>query len=203
MRSACDMLCVVITMEQHLFYLRHGVRVHVRGRFVEEQHLRLGNQGAGDGDALRFSSGEGLRIPVPVVRHSHQLQGFIRFPSDRVRFAAVPFEPAGDVIVDVHGEDDGLLLDVGHPPAYRNPVGAPVHDVRSVEEEVPGGGRFDEIENPEQRRFSGTGRADEGKDLAFIDLQADVLQDVGSVIVLCQVDRFDYCHESLTSAAVC
>ncbi len=59
--------------------LQDGVgRVGVKGtrRFVAEQHLRVGRQGAGNGNALFLASGQLGRVGVGLVRQADQFQQF-------------------------------------------------------------------------------------------------------------------------------
>ena len=53
-------------------------RVGVKGtrRFVAEQHLRVGRQGAGNGNALFLAAGQLGRVGVGLVRQADQLQQF-------------------------------------------------------------------------------------------------------------------------------
>ena len=48
--------------------------VQVPGRLVAEDELRVLDQGTRDGDSLLLSSGELVRVLVPVVEQSHLLQ---------------------------------------------------------------------------------------------------------------------------------
>ena len=52
-----------------------SLRVEVRERLVEQQHLGLDHQGAGDGDALQLAAGELVRPALAVAFELDEAQG--------------------------------------------------------------------------------------------------------------------------------
>ncbi len=59
---------------QEAFQPGHALRVQVIGRFIEQQHVRVGQQQFAQGDAPAFAAGEPVDIRVP----GRQAQGFRR-----------------------------------------------------------------------------------------------------------------------------
>src|SRR3954471_18328949 len=79
--------------------------------------------------------------------------------------------------LEVLEDDADLAAELRHPSARELP------DVFAVDDDAAGRGELFADEEADERRFAGTGRADEEAEVAAIDLQVDVAQRIRSVRV--------------------
>ena len=99
-----------LELQAHLLAQR---RVEVREGFVEEQHVGLVHQRAGEGDALLLAAGELRGIALPQAFEPHQPQGALHGPCDFGFGRLAHLQAEGDV--------------VAHPQVRPQPVGLKHH----------------------------------------------------------------------------
>ena len=71
--------------EQQLHHNLAGRPVEISGRLVSEQQLRVGNEGAGDGDTLLFASRELTRIVCEAMVERNGDEGLAPVSSSQFR----------------------------------------------------------------------------------------------------------------------
>ena len=99
-------------LQLDLHILAH-LQVEGRQRFVEQQHARLVDQGAGDGHTLLLATGERLHVAVFVVRHAHELKHFLHALLDLFFRHFVEFQAKGHVVIDVEMRKERIALEYG------------------------------------------------------------------------------------------
>ena len=191
--------------------LQDGVgRVGVKGtrRFVAEQHLRVGRQGAGNGNALFLAAGQLGRVGVGFVRQADQLQ----------QFAGAGLGLFLRDLGKLHREHNVAQAGPLHQQVelleyHRNFAagGAQVSRIQvlhlfPVDDDAPLVGAFQHIDAAYQRRFSGARHTNDAVDIAIPDGQVDVVQRDDRATLrgkaLGQVLQFDHGYSpSLTKIA--
>jgi hypothetical protein len=164
-----------VQLEQEVDHLAAGRRVQVAGRLVREQQLRPGHEGARDRDALLLAARELLGIVVHAVGKAHSRQHRARI---RLRaHGAGKLERKHHVFQSGHRrqELERLEHEADHAPAQR---GAPVfverEQVVAVDPHRSGARRVEPRQQPEQRRLSRSGHADDCDRLSHADLETNV-----------------------------
>ena len=125
-----DLLLNVLEL---LLHLLAQLQVERAERLVEQQHARLVDECAGDGDALLLTAGELGHVAVGVVLKAHQTQHTHDLLGNNVLRLFFDGQAEGDVVVDVHVREERVFLEHGVDLAL---VGRDVHDVLAVEEDL-------------------------------------------------------------------
>ena len=166
-----DLLLNVLEL---LLHLLAQLQVERAERLVEQQHARLVDERAGDGDALLLTAGELGHVAVGVVLKAYQTQHTHDLLRDNVLRLLLDGQAEGDVVVDVHVREERVFLEYGVDLAL---VGRDVHDVLAVEEDLALGGLQEAAEDTQQRRLAAAGGTEQGDELVFVNIQADALED--------------------------
>ena len=128
---------------------------------------------------MRFAFGELL--------HVNQRQHFRHPGTDFAFRQLILLQTKGDVLLNGHVREkrvglkhhiDGTLI--------RRHMG----QVHAIENNLPGGGLFEACQHAQQRGFTTAGRAQQGKDFAFVDSQADIVHGMLTVERFRQVADF-------------
>ena len=153
--------------------------VEVAGGFVEDQDLRVGEDGAGDGDALPLAAAElhaalaDERV-VAVGQCVDELVGV----GDRGGAADVVGRRAAVAVGDVRGdgavEQEHVLLDDADQAAVA--VDVDVAQVAAVEQDAAAGGVVEAGDEVAERGLAAAAGADEGDRLARLDVERDVFE---------------------------
>ena len=166
-----DLLLNVLEL---LLHLLAQLQVERAERLVEQQHARLVDERAGDGDALLLTAGELGHVAVGVVLKAYQTQHTHDLLRDNILRLLLDGQAEGDVVVDVHVREERVFLEYGVDLAL---VGRDVHDVLAVKEDLALGGLQEAAEDAQQRRFAAAGGTEQGDELIFVNVQADALED--------------------------
>ena len=166
-----DLLLNVLEL---LLHLLAQLQVERAERLVEQQHARLVDERAGDGDALLLTAGELGHVAVGVVLKAYQTQHTHDLLGDNVLRLLLDGQAEGDVVVDVHVREERVFLEHGVDLAL---VGRDVHDILAVEEDLALGGLQEAAEDAQQRRLAAAGGTEQGDELIFVNVQADALED--------------------------
>ena len=157
-----------------------GFGVQGAGGLVAQQHLGIGGQSPGDGNALLLTAGELRGIGLGLVRQPHQLQ---QLPG--LGLGLLPAHPG-----QLHGEADVLqtgalhqqvepLEDHGDLPPGRPQLGRG-HGVQllAVDDDPALRGPLQHIDAADQRALACAAHADDAIDIPVGDGQGHVLQGV-------------------------
>ena len=166
-------------LAQSLVQSRLGAEVERACRIVEDKYLRTADYRAGYRYSLLLTAGERRALfgdyRVVAVREAVyetvRLSDFGGF-SDLV-VGRVGASPA-DVVRDRSGEQLSLLEDESYLMAERFQV--VIFDVLAVHKHLSAVGVIEARDKVDERGFSRTGRADDRDDLAFLYVEADIVQ---------------------------
>ena len=84
----------------HLHILAH-LQVQGRQRLIQQQHLRLIHDGAGDRHTLLLATGKGIDIPILIVCQPYHFQRLFHFLLDRGGRKFLQLQAKGDIIVHI------------------------------------------------------------------------------------------------------
>ena len=184
--------------EQHLQRLLDrlfGEAVDVGRGLVEDQDLRVGDQGAGERDQLALADRDvapALAQPgVVTVGQAHdEVVGRHGLGRRHDVLAGGGERVVADVLLDGAGEQEGLLQDHGDPPAQAVEGHIahvdPAHQHRALVDLV------EPVSQRDDRGLARTRGSDQGHDFARVHLEADVMQDrPGGVVAEGDVPELD------------
>ena len=151
------------------------------GRFVHDQDAAVHRQGAGDfhdlllAQAQFLDRGQGIDI---LLQFLHQDADLAFLLSEIDAHGAAQFAPHEDVVADrqVGGQRQFLVDDGNAPVAGLVRVGKA--DRPAVQDDLPGGGLDHARQDLHQRRFARAVLAEQGGDLAAMDVEVHALQRV-------------------------
>ncbi|HEY6434894.1 MAG TPA: hypothetical protein VIZ17_23225, partial [Acetobacteraceae bacterium] len=162
--------------------------VEGRQRLVEQQHLRLDGQGAGDGDALLLAAAELAGEAAGERAHADQGEAVLHALADGGFGDAASARAECDILVHAHVGEQGVVL---HHHADAAGVGRQVGDVVAADADAAGG-RADEAGHcPQRGGLAGAGGADDGHDLAGRDGEGKGVECHGAAIGHRDVLYFD------------
>ena len=155
-----------------------GGGVQGGGGLVAQQHLGIGGQGAGDGDALLLAAGELGRVGVGLVGQAHDVQ---------ILQGALPRLPLGHP-GDLHGEADvaqagalheqvELLEDHADGAALLPQLGGgQLHEILSVDDHLARCRALQQVDAAHQGGLARAAHAHDAEDVPVPDGQIDVVQ---------------------------
>ncbi len=152
-------------LAEQLAQLDPGARVEAGRRLVEEQDLRVVDEGVGEAQPLLHAARERLDVVVALVGEVHQLEQVADHPSPRGGRQAVAAREEVQVLPDLHVVVDPE--DVRHEPEdapdlVRVPCHGPAGDLRVAGRRLQEG-----RQDPERRGLAGAVRPDQAEDLAL------------------------------------
>ena len=175
MRAEQDRLAALAELQDQVLDLPGADRVEARGRFVEDQQIRIVDERLGEADAARHALGEFAERPVGHVRQTDHLQQFV---DALTAGPVVETEEPSVVIERLPGVEE--LVEVGllgqEPDAF-------------LDQDV--GGRLAEdgelpprlVQQPQDhlddRALAGAVGAEQAEDLVGVDLQVNVIDRPG------------------------
>src|SRR5262249_53007257 len=140
---------------------------------VEEQHLRLRGERAGQRDALSLAARELRRQRLLEALELDETQQFVHALVDLCLPPLPHPQPEANVIKDGHVPKEGVMLeDEAHVALPHRSVG----HVLVVIEDGPRIRHLEPRDNPQQCRLARARGPEEGEELPVRDLQADVVE---------------------------
>ena len=123
-------------------------RVQRRERLVQEQHLRLHHEGAGEGDALLLSARQLRRTALRHAVQLHERQHFFHAARALVFRDARDLEAVGDILPDAHVRKHRVTL---KHHVDRTPIRRQRGDILAVNEDASFARRVKAREHPQER----------------------------------------------------
>src|SRR5258708_35377513 len=165
-------------MSEHVPEFPARNRVDAGGRLVEQQYKRLGDERTYEGELLLHATTEPSSEPVLKAQHVEHLEIAGRAARDVARRHAAQIADVSNVFLDrqFRVEAEGL----------REVAGLRPHLSRGTTKDLcdTGGRLHDPGEDLERRRFSGTVRSDQAKDLTTPDVEIDAAHCLGVAVRL-------------------
>jgi len=184
-------------LDPHLHAQR---RVEVGERLVEQERLGLAHDRPADGDALALAAGELARLAVEIVGEVERRGGLADLACDHVGLAARHLQREADVGAHAHVRIERVGLEHHRQPALGR---ANIADILAVDENPPRGQILEPGDQPQQRRLAAARRPDEDGELAVLDVEIDVIDDVHRAERLAHRLQLDGAHRRLTSLSAC
>ena len=163
-----------------------GLDGHVQGghRLVGHHEPGLGDEGAGDADALALTAGKLVGIALQLLLRQADGAGDPRHLLVQLGLCQAEMGPERLLQQLPHGHAGiqggvGVLKDELHVPALL-PHSLPVQrtQVLTIEKDLPGGGLDEPQNGPARGRFAAAGFAHQAEGLLLPDLEGDVLHRV-------------------------
>ena len=158
-------------------------------RFVQEQNLRLADNGPREGDTLALSAGQLRRLAVFHALqggHGHGPLGLLADGLGRHLFHA---QPESDVLA--HGEvrEEGVALeDLVDVALVRRVVG----DIVPADENLTAARLLETADEAQAGRLAATGRSEKGHELTLGNVEADVIEGEKVTESLGDIADFDH-----------
>ena len=152
-------------------HLLADLGVQVGEGLVEEKHVRVEDQGAGQGHALLLAARELAGIPLFEARQVDQRQGVVHLLGDLRAGRFLDLEAVGHIVEDGHVRPEGIVLkdhaDVPLIGRDRRYLPVPEVDLSVI-------GLVKAADETQDRRLAATRRPQEGKELAVLDIEGDM-----------------------------
>ena len=163
----------------HLLQFDLHVLAHleVQGRegLVQQQDLGLVHERPGDGHALLLSAGQGVHVALLVVGHRDHLEDLAHAAVDLVGGHLLQFQAEGDVVIDVQVREERIALEHRvEGTLVRRDAG----DVPAVQQDLPFVRRQEARDQAERGGLAAARGAQQGHELAFADVEVDVVEDL-------------------------
>jgi len=132
-------------------------------RLVEEEDVRLEDEGAGDGDALLLAAGKLVRPPPAHAGQADELEIALDPLGDAGGREAPHAERVGDVV------EGGEVREEGEPLEHHADRAAPGRDTLdggAVDLDAPGGGGDEARDHAQQRGLAAARGAEDGEEAA-------------------------------------
>ncbi len=171
--------------------------VEVARGLVGEHDLGALGEGAGEGDALLLAARELARAVVQAVAEADLFEQGGGLGLDLAQRLALNDAGHGHVldrgelgqeVVKLEDEPDGLVAQRGEARAAERGGGL------AVEKDGTAGGQVEGADAVQERRLAGARGADDGDELALVDVERDAPQDLerAPIVVVRLVDVFDF-----------
>ena len=173
-------------VSSHVVYMNQGViceegtpeQVFGNPQKQETQDFRVHGQGPGDGHPLLLAAGDLPGLGVDIGGHAHLFQivhgapaGVLPVLLQDLHLAHHAVFQHGHVVEQVEG-----LEHHAHVRAVVGGVDAPAGHVLTVIEDLPGGGRLQQVDAPQQGGLAGAGGSDDGDDISLVHSKVNVPQ---------------------------
>ena len=180
-----DHRVALLQLADELLDLRRGNGVQGARGLVEQQHLRLHRQGAGDAQALLLTAGQAecvlLQTILQLVPDGGRAQRLL-YDDVQIGLGAHPMaaRAKGNIVVDAHREGVGLLEHHAHAPAQiggiQGAVGIGTIQQHRTFHATALHQIIHAVQRLQQRGFAATGGADERRHLVLREGEVDVAQ---------------------------
>ena len=168
--------------------------VEVRQRLVQAHDGRLGHQRAGDGDALLLAAGELADLAHELLLGQFNLgRHFAHELVDLILVHLLDAQTEGDVLIHGHGREEGVVLEHHTDVALFN---RDMGDVLVLDDDGALNRLNEAGDGAQGGRLAAAGRAEEGEELAFLDMDVDVLE--GRKVAETDLDAIQMNHTRLS-----
>jgi hypothetical protein len=178
--------------QQFILQVAPGERIQRAERLVHQHDRRFQGQHAGDGNTLAHASRQILRKARAEILQLEHIQQEVDPFLDGRRRAAGHFQAKGNVALDRHPGEQGVLLE------HHAAIGPRFGDALVPYQDLARGGMRKPGNRIQQGRLAAARRAEQADELAAVDVQVDVLErnDLASMAGKYLVDSVDMdgCH---------
>ncbi|CPK71638.1 Uncharacterised protein [Bordetella pertussis] len=180
--------------QQVLAHLHPQLLVQVGQGLVQQQHLRLDDDGARQRHALLLATGQLVGTAPPEVGQTHEFERGGDLVADLGARQAPLDQAEGNVVPHRHVRPQRIVLEHHADIAVPGRRGA---DVAAVDQQLPMALPVEAGDQAQQGGFARSRRAEQGEEFAGLDMDADVLEDFVPAIGKPDVAAFDadFLHE--------
>ena len=169
--------------------LAHHFRIQCGGRLVEQQHVWIHREGAGDGDPLLLPAGQAARVFHRLVRQPDLVQQLHR---ELIRFVLGHLFELGRGQGDVahHGhvwKQVELLKHHPHLLPQLIDLAQVLHHRDPLDDDIPLRRDLEEVDAAQEGGFAAAGRADHADTLALVHMGVDPLEDLEFPEILVEI----------------
>ena len=178
----------LLDLEAHL---HAELRVEVRQRLVEQEHLRLADDRAAHRDALALAARELAGLALEQRTELEDAGRALHAGLDVGLRHAADLEPVGHVVVHAHVRVERVVLEHHRDVPV---LGLERVDDRVADGDLAGGDRLEPRDHAQQRRLAAARGADDDDELAVGDLRVDAVDHLELRVALADVSEFDFRH---------
>ena len=142
-------------------------------RLVEQQHLRLDRERAGERHALALAAGELVRVALVVAGEPDDAEQLVDALAHALLRLLADLQPERDVLAHGHVLERGVVLEHEADPA---PLRRDVGRVGAVDLDLAAVGLLEPGDDPQQRRLARAARPEQRGQRAVGDLERDALE---------------------------
>ena len=168
--------------------------VEARQRLVEQEGGRVGDQSAGERDALGFSAGTLVRHFFEQMADTHHLRHFAHAVYALLRRHLFHAQAELDVLRNVLVREQGVALEHHAEPAVAR---FQVVDHAPVDADLAGSRILEAGDHAQRRGLAATGGADKDDELAVLDGESQVFHRFDGAERLFQIAQLDARHRYL------
>ena len=161
-------------------HLHAQLGVEVRERLVHQERLRLAHERTAHGDALALTAGECSRLALQELLDLQGLRRVLDALLDLLLRHLVEAKAEGQVVLDRHVRVERVALEDHRDVAF---LRGQVVDDLVADPELAAADLLEAGDHAQRGRLAAAGRADENHQLAVLDLQVEVEDGLGSVVV--------------------
>ena len=169
-----------VEVDEELVDVRRADRVQAGVRLVDEEDLRVEDEGPGEAGALAHPAGDLAGQLVLGAGETDELHLLAHDGGDLgLALAGVLAQREGDVVEEAHRAEEGAVLEE-HPEELADlveVVSAELDDVAAVDDDRAGVGADQADQGLEEDRLAGAGRAEHHRDLPRGEGEGDVVPD--------------------------
>ena len=167
------------------------LRIDGRKRLIEQEHLRLGHDRAGERRALLLAAGKARGVGALFAGELDHGDGLGHLLVDHVLRGLLHLEAEGDVLLDRHVGEQAVLLEHHADVALaRRHVG----DILAVEDDGALGDLLQARKAAQQGGFAAAGGAKQRHKVTLLDTEIDVIEDGVVAKALDDVAEFNIGH---------
>jgi len=179
---------LILETDQFVLHILAQFQIEGTQRFVEQKYARFIDDGAGNRDALLLAAGKIVDAALLKALEVDELQGVFDLVVDIGLRLVFDLQSERNVLRHIHMREEGVVLKDHVQLAL---VGGKSRDVFSFEEDFAGIRSFKASEDSEGCRLAAAGRAEQGKELVFMDGKREVINDRFSSIGLRDMPKFN------------
>ena len=173
--------------------------VQVGQGLVQKQEFGVGGHGAGNGHALLLAAGQLVGIAVHILLDAHHPEGILDAALDLLLRQLLDLQAEGDVLPHSHVGPEGVGLEHQVQPAFAGfcVIGQiRVDHLHAVDGHDAALWLFQAGDDAQRGGLAAAGRAQQGHEVAVLNDQVDVAQNVVIPIKLVDMLQFDSAHDS-------
>ena len=175
-------------LEFDLHVLSH-LEVQGRQRLIQKKHLRLIDNRSCNGHALLLTTGKRLHISVLIVGHAHHLEHLADSLVNLLLRNLLKFEAERNVLIHIKMREESITLE---HCIDRTLMRRHISNVSTVDKDFTRICRSETRNHTQKRRLATARRSEQGKELALLDRNVDIVENAFFAEALADILDFNY-----------